>query len=46
MCAASLDNIATLPRTMLTERITTLGADRMIEVFRAVRYVFDMPELV
>ncbi len=43
-CAASLDNIATLPHPMLTARIATVGAHRMIEVFRAIRYVFDIPE--
>lgn len=31
-CALSLDNVRTVPKAMLTEPITRLGIDRMLEV--------------
>ena len=36
-CAVTLDNVATVSRALLTERITRLRGDRMIEVCRALR---------
>lgn len=42
-CAVSLDNIATIVRTALDRRITSLSADRMREVFAGIRFAFDMP---
>jgi mRNA interferase MazF len=35
-CALSLDNVRTLPKEFLRERITTLSAERMSEVCRAL----------
>ena len=36
-CAVTLDNVATVSTALLTERITRLRGDRMIEVCRALR---------
>lgn len=41
-CAASLENILTVPQARLDDLIATLGAERMDEVFAAVRFVFSM----
>jgi mRNA interferase MazF len=35
-CAISLDNLRTVPRSLLTEPITRLGAARMDEICRAL----------
>ena len=35
-CALSFDNVTTLPKSLLTERICRLGADRMAEICRAL----------
>jgi mRNA interferase MazF len=35
-CAISLDNLRTVPRSLLTEPITRLGAERMDEICRAL----------
>ena len=43
VCAVSLDNIATVPRSLLEKRIITLDSDTMAEVFAAIRFVFAMP---
>lgn len=42
LCAISVDNILTIPKTMLDRRIVALEADTMTEVFKAVRFVFAM----
>lgn len=44
VCAISLDNIVTIRKTALHQRITTLPTSRMQEVFAAVRFAFDMPD--
>jgi mRNA interferase MazF len=36
-CALSFDNVVTMPKTYLTERICRLGVDRLDEVCRALR---------
>ncbi len=36
-CALSLDNVTTIPKTLLTERVTRLPGDRLVEVCRALR---------
>lgn len=36
-CALSLDNLATVPKGFLTQRITRLPADRMAQVCEALR---------
>lgn len=35
-CAVSLDNVRTVPRALLTERLTTLSGMRMFDVCRAL----------
>ena len=42
LCAVSLDNIVTIPKTMLDRSIVTLDADTMRQVFAAIRFVFAM----
>ena len=37
-CALSFDNLATVGKALLTERITRLGVDRMPDLCRALRY--------
>jgi mRNA interferase MazF len=36
-CALSFDNVTTLPKALLTERICRLGVDRLGDVCRALR---------
>ena len=40
-CALSFDNVVTLPKTALTERICTLGPERLHQVCRAWNDVVD-----
>ena len=35
-CAIGLDNLRTVPKSLLTEEITVLGAERMHEVCQAL----------
>lgn len=42
-CAISLDNIMTVPKTMLDGRIVMLPEETMKEAFAAIRFVFAMP---
>lgn len=34
-CALSFDNVLTIPKTLITEKITTLGPDKLNELCRA-----------
>src|SRR2546429_4699458 len=43
LCAASMDNIFTIPRAALAGVITNLAGARMLQVFAAIRSAFDMP---
>lgn len=43
LCAASLDNILTIPKTLLAERITQVSEETMADVFRALRAAFRVP---
>jgi mRNA interferase MazF len=43
VCAVTLDNIFTIPRSALAERITVLNHEKMRLVFAGVRKAFDMP---
>lgn len=36
-CALALDNLTLIPKTLLVERVTRLGIDRMVEVCSALR---------
>jgi mRNA interferase MazF len=40
-CAASFDNLATIPKAALTERITRLDVDRVAAACRALRIAVD-----
>lgn len=42
-CVANLDDITTIPRALVTERIATLSAERMREVEEALRFALDLP---
>jgi mRNA interferase MazF len=42
-CAVTLDNIATVEQDTLLHYITTLGSQRMNEVWEALHFVFEMP---
>jgi mRNA interferase MazF len=35
-CALSFDNVTTLPKALLTERICRLGVERLVEACRAL----------
>jgi len=40
-CALTLDNITTVPKVLLTERICRLRGDRMVEVCKALAAATD-----
>ncbi len=40
-CVVNLDDILTIPRSRLTERITTLSAEKMTEVAKAIIFALD-----
>ena len=41
-CAVNLDNILTIPRSRLTERITILSLDKMTAVSKAIVFALDL----
>jgi mRNA interferase MazF len=41
-CVINLDDIVTLPKALVTERISTLSPERMREVGEAVRFALDL----
>ena len=41
-CVANLDDIATIPKTLIRQRITVLSAEKMQEVEAAVRFALDL----
>ena len=45
-CAANCDNLRTVPRTVLQERISCLSPTRVPEVKRAVGFALDWDELI
>ncbi len=42
-CVVNLDDIITIPKALVTERISTLSPERMREVGEAVRFALDLP---
>ncbi len=42
-CAANLDNIQTISKVDLLEKIVRLRHERMEEIFAAIRMAFEMP---
>lgn len=45
-CVANCDNLRTVNRDMLVERISMLTTSRLVEVKRAVGYAFGWEELI
>jgi len=45
-CVVNCDNLRTVPRQALRERISRLGGDRISEVKRAVGYALGWEELI
>jgi mRNA interferase MazF len=45
-CVANCDNLRTVRRELLVERISRLGASRQVEVKRAVGYALGWEELI
>jgi mRNA interferase MazF len=41
-CAVNLDNIITIPKSMLTERITKLSAGKLVDVTKAITFALDL----
>ena len=41
-CAVNLDDIITIPKSLLVERITTLTAEKMAVVARAIAFALDL----
>ena len=41
-CVVNLDDITTIPKTLVIERISTLTAERMREIDQAVRFALDL----
>ena len=41
-CVANLDDIATIPKTLIRQRIAVLSAEKMQEVEAAIRFAFDL----
>lgn len=41
-CVVNLDNILTIPKARLIERITNLSAEKMISVVRAIVFALDL----
>jgi mRNA interferase MazF len=42
-CVANLDDIMTIPKTLLKKRITTLSAEKTAEIELAIRFALDLP---
>ncbi len=40
-CAFSFDNVSLMPKSMLTDRICRLGAERLFDACRAMAAAFD-----
>lgn len=41
-CVVNLDDITTLPKTLIKQRITTLSAKKIEEIDRAIRFALDL----
>jgi mRNA interferase MazF len=42
-CVANLDDIATIPKTLIKRRIAVLSVEKMQEVEAAIRFALDLP---
>ncbi len=45
-CVAALDNIFTIQRISLSDVIAVAGRDKMVLIFEAIRYAFDVPDSI
>ena len=41
-CVVNLDDITTIPKTLVTERISTLSGERTREIGEAIRFALDL----
>ncbi len=42
-CVVNLDDIATIPKTLIKRRIAVLSVEKMQEVEAAIRFALDLP---
>jgi mRNA interferase MazF len=42
-CVANLDDIATIPKTLVKRRIAVLSVEKMQEIEAAIRFALDLP---
>jgi mRNA interferase MazF len=42
-CVANLDDIATIPKTLIKRRIAVLSVEKMQEIEAAIRFALDLP---
>lgn len=42
-CVANLDDVATIPKTLIKRRIAVLSVEKMQEVEAAIRFALDLP---
>lgn len=42
-CVVNLDDLTTIPKSLVRERIAVLSADRMQQVDEAIRFALDLP---
>lgn len=42
-CVVNLDDIATIPKTLIKRRLTVLSVEKMREVEAAIRFALDLP---
>jgi mRNA-degrading endonuclease toxin of MazEF toxin-antitoxin module len=41
-CVVNLDDITTIPKILVAERISTLSSERMREIAEAIRFALDL----
>jgi mRNA-degrading endonuclease toxin of MazEF toxin-antitoxin module len=41
-CVVNLDDIATIPKTLIRQRIAVLSAEKMLEIEVAIRFALDL----
>ena len=42
-CVVNLDDVTTIPKSLLRQRISTLSAVRLAEIDAAIRFALDLP---
>jgi mRNA interferase MazF len=42
-CVANLDDLTTIPKTLIKQRIAALSPERMMQVHAAIRFALDLP---